>query len=203
MLVISNNCCGGRLYQQTNTKFNNPFTWMVAPYDSIYYTMMNFDKINWNNIDFQKSKLRPNTFIIKVDNHIDLHYVHYKFDPNAKSIIQEKKFDAEEHWTGDVLYCKIWEFIYQKYEERTQRMLSLNEEPCFLIRDESFANSNSKHSIKDIAYCNSPYKRIIITTNKSITRNDDICKTIHVPKIEMPEPTVRHNLKTIKEFFCC
>ena len=200
MLVISNNCCGGRLYQQTNTKFNNPFIWMVSPYDSIYYTMINFDKINWNNIDFQKSNLRPNTFIIKVDNNIDLHYVHYKFDPNAKTLKVENKTDKEEQWIGDVYYCKIWEFIYQKYEERTKRMLALNEEPCFLIRDECFANTNSKHSIKYIAYCESTYKRINITTDKSITRNDDICKTIHVDKIEVPLPTILHNIKTIKAF---
>lgn len=201
MLVISNNCCGGRLYQQTNNKFNNPFTWMVAPYDSIYHTMVNFDKINWFNYDFEPSKLRPNTFIIKVENIIELHYVHYKFDPNAKSIIQEKKFDVEEHWTGDVYYCKIWEFINEKYIERTKRMLSLNEKPCFLIRDEDFANTNSKHTIKDIAYCDSPYKRIIITTDKSIKRNDDICKTIIVPTIEYPEPTVKQHLKQIIDFF--
>lgn len=201
MFVISNNCCGGRLYQQTNIKFNNSFIWMVAPYDSIYYTMMNFGSIDWEDIEFHKSNLRPNTFIVQIENNIDLHYVHYKFDPNAKTIVQEKQFDREEHWTGDVFYDKIWEFIYEKYTERTKRMLSLNEEPCFLIRDESFANSNTKHSIKDIAYCGSPYKRIIITTDTTITRNDDICKTIHVPKIEMPEPTVRHNLSSIRGFF--
>lgn len=200
MLVISNNCCGGRLYQQTNTKFNNPFTWAVVPYDSIIYVMENFDKINWYDYEFEKSKLRPNTFIIKVENAIEFHYVHYKFDPKAKTIIQEKKFDKEENWTGDVLYCKIWEFINQKYLDRTKRMKECNEEPVFLIRDETFANSNSKFTIKDIANHPSKFKRIIITTNKSIIRNDDICKTIHVNKIEMPLPTVRNNFKQIKDF---
>lgn len=174
---------------------------MVAPYDSIYHTMMHFDAVDWYSIELQKSTLRPNTFIINVDNHIDLHYVHYKLDPSAKSIVQEQKFDAEEHWTGDVFYCEIWEFIYQKYKERTERMLKTNEDPKFLIRDEDFANTNTKRTIKDIAYCESPYKRIIITRDKSILRNDDICKTIHVNHIEMPEPTVRHNLSSIRGFF--
>lgn len=91
MLVISNNCCGGRFYQQTNMKFNNPFIWMICPYDSIIYIMNNFDKIDWFNYEFEKSKLKENTFIIKVENNIEIHYVHYKFDPNANSIIQEKK----------------------------------------------------------------------------------------------------------------
>ena len=72
-------------------KFNNPFIWMICPYDSIIYIMNNFDKIDWFNYEFEKSKLKENTFIIKVENNIEIHYVHYKFDPNANSIIQEKK----------------------------------------------------------------------------------------------------------------
>lgn len=201
MLVISNNCCGGRLYQQTNTKFNNPFIWMVSPYDSIYYTMMNFKNVNWKDIDFKKSKLRPNTFIINVQNNIDFHYVHYKFDEKANTIVQEKKFDIEEHWTGDVFYNKIWEFVLKKYQERTKRMLELNEDPCFLICQENYANINQKHTLKDIANCESKYKRIIITTDESINRNDEVCKTIIVPKIKFPEPTVKEFLPIIKDFF--
>lgn len=200
MLVISNNCCGGRLYQKLDTKFNNPFIWMVSPYHSIHYTMLNFDNVDWYNYTFEKSKLRENTYIVKVVDEIELHYVHYKFDPNAKNIYQEKKFDREEKWTGDVYYCKIWEFINEKYIERVERMLALKENPSFLLRDETFANQNSKISMRDIAYCDSPYKRVIITRDQKIDRNDDICKTIHVKDIEMPEPTVRHNLDEIKGF---
>ena len=200
MLVISNNCCGGRFYQQTNMKFNNPFIWMICPYDSIIYTMNNFDKMNWFNYEFEKSKLRENTYIIKVENNIEIHYVHYKFDSNANSIIQEKKFDKEEQWTGDVLYCKIWEFINQKYNERVNRMLSSKEKPIFLIREETFANDKCKFSIKDIAEHSSNFKRIIITTDKNITRNDNICKTIHVNKIEAPLPTIIKYKEEIKSF---
>jgi hypothetical protein len=200
MLVLSNNCCGGRLYQQTNTKFNNPFIWAVVPYDSIVYVMGNFYKIDWYDYELEKSKLRSNTFVIRVENKIEFHYVHYKFDPTAKSITQEKKFDKEEKWTGDVLYCRIWEFINQKYLERAKRMVECNDEPCFLIRDESYSNGNSKFSIKDIADNESNFKRLIITTNKTVNRNDDVCKTIHVGKIEMPLPTVIHNLPIITSF---
>lgn len=201
MLVISNNCCGGRLYQQSNTKFNNPFTWAVVPYDSIIYVMDNFYKIDWYDYDLKKSKLRPNTFIINVEDKVEFHYVHYKFDPKAKNIIQERKFDKEENWTGDVLYCRIWEFINQKYLERVKRMLDCKEEPCFLIRDETFANANSNFSIMDIANNKSTFKRFLITTNENVDRNDDICKTVHVGKIEMPLPTVIHNFSQINSFF--
>lgn len=203
MLALSNDCCGGRLYQQTNTKFNNPFIWMLADNDSILYTMENFNKINWFDYEFEKSKLYKNTFIINVENKIKLHYVHYKFDPTASTIIQEKKFDKEEHWTGDVLYCRIWEFINQKYLERTKRMLDLYEEPIFILKEESWFNKmvNSKHSLKDIANSKSNYKRLIFTTDNSINRNDDICKTVHVKKLDHPQPTIQNNFSIIKNHF--
>jgi hypothetical protein len=201
MFVISNNCCGGRLYQQTNNKFNNPFIWMISSYDSIYEVLNNFKNINWFNYEMDKSKIKPNTFIIRIDNKIEINYVHYIFDPTATQIIQKKKYDIEEHWTGDICYNKIWEFVNEKYIERTKRMLSLKEEPCFLIREETLGNSNIKYNLNDIANCNSQYKRIIITKNKNIKRNDNFCKTILVNRIENPEPTVKNNLKIIKEFF--
>ena len=95
MLVISNNCCGGRLYQQTNQQFNNPFIWMVCPYDSLYYVMENFYKINWFDYMIEKSKIKPNTYVIVIEDKIELHFVHYFFDSNADTIIQQKKFDTE------------------------------------------------------------------------------------------------------------
>ena len=202
MFVIANNCCGGRLYQETNTQFNNPFIWMVLPYDSVMYIMKNFNKINWYNYEFEKSKLRANTFIIKIENNIEIHYVHYIFSEKDSIIRQEKNHsDKEEQWSGEVFYNKIWEYINEKYLNRTERMLKTNENPCFLIKDEPYANKNSKYDIKDITYCDCPFKRIIITQNKSINRNDEICKTIHISKIEDPLPTIKHNINTIKEFF--
>ena len=80
-------------------------------------------------------------------------------------------------------------------------MLECNEKPCFLIRDENYANTKCKHTIKDIAYNNSNFKRIIITKDKNITRNDEICKTIHPNKIEVPLPTIIHNFQQINDFF--
>lgn len=201
MLVISNNCCGGRLYQKTNHKFNNPFIWMIASYDSIFKVLKDFDKINWFDYELDKSKIKPYTYTIRIEKCIELNYVHYIFDPKATQIIQKKSFDVEEHWTGDVCYNKIWEYVNEKYIERTKRMLELKEKPCFLIREETLGNDKIIHSLLDISNCESPYKRLIITKNKQIIRNDDICKTILVDKIENPEPTIIHNFNSIKQFF--
>jgi len=193
MLVISNNCCGGRFYNRHNLEFNNPFIWMVCPNDSIMYVMNNFNKINWFNYDFEKSTLKKNTYIIKVENVIELHYVHYNFDSKATKLYTNKD-------TNEVYYCRIWEYINQKYLDRVQRMLECKDKPIFLIRDEAYANSNSKYSIKDIAYNNSDYKRIIITKDKSVTRNDELCKTILVNKIELPLTTINKYYNSIISF---
>lgn len=37
--------------------------------------------------------------------------------------------------------------------ERTNRMLDSNEIPVFFIREESYANTNQKHCLKDLAIC--------------------------------------------------
>lgn len=198
MLVISNNCCGGRLYQITETVYNNPFMWCEVPYDSIIYLMKNYDKINWYNYNFEKSQINKNTFIINVENNISIHYVHYKFNSNAKTIIIPKKTKDIRNMSNDVEYCKIWEYVNEKYLVRTERMIKSKENPIFLIMEKTYPYKQ-KYTLNDIAECNSPYKRIIITTDKSIIENDK-CKVIYVNILDTPVNTVITNIEEIKSF---
>lgn len=115
--------------------------------------------------------------------------------------MQEKIFNNEEEWTGNVYYNKIWEYINDKYLERTKRMLNCDEPPMFIFRDEPQGNEYSKYCIKDLANNTSEFKRIIITKDHSIIRNDQICKTIHVNEISWSEPTIINHLTNIKAFF--
>ena len=202
MNVIATNCSGGWLYRFNKQQFNNPFIWMVTPYTSIKYMLEHFKDINWDNFDLEKSKLRPNTFVIKVDNNIDIHYVHYKFDPKANTIITKNKIDSKGNiWDGDILYNHIWEYIVEKYQDRTKRLKNISEPPCFFIMEEKFTNEHSKVTLKELANINSPYKKIILTTNKNINTNNSLTKTIHTNKIEMPEPTIRKYISQINTFF--
>ena len=102
MNVISNNCCGGWFYRLHHHQFNNPFIWMVASYETIYNTMMHFYDINWANINLTESNLRRNTFIITVDNIIELHYVHYIYSPdyNELTVLPHKLYPE---FDGNVL----------------------------------------------------------------------------------------------------
>lgn len=207
MFIISNNCCGGYLYNFLDVKFNNPFIWHRMTYDSVYFIMNNFDKIDWYNYEFEKSTRKKNTFNIKVGNDISIHYSHYIFESTAEKPIKESIFDKSKYhfWTGDVKYCKIWELINEKYLNRTERMLSLKEEPCFIVRDdEKYLKEPSKtYTINDIMNCDCKYKRIIFTENKSLKRNDKYCKIIYVNKVYDTHPSIQiqEHLKEIKDFF--
>ena len=200
MNVISTNCTGGWLYRFNNLQFNNPFIWMVTPYTSVKYMLEHYEEINWLNFDIEKSKIRPNTFIIKIDNKIEIHYVHYKFDPKANSITVKKKIDSKGNtWDGDIFYNHIWEYVVEKYEERTKRLLQLKEPPVFLISQESYANNNGT-TLMDLLNTNSKYKRIFITNDKKINSSNKNVKIIQVSKIEDPEPTIRKYKNDIMNF---
>ena len=176
MLVIANNCCGGWLYQRANVPYNNPFIWMVAPYKSILTVMEHFRDIHWGNFQLRESRTRLGTFIISVDGQIDLHYVHYKFNPLVSHAIVDRQLN-KSGGVRDVESNHIWEYVVDKYIERTKRMLRSNEPPVFLLRDETYASDINQLPV--CMYHSSPYKRIIITANKGLNRNDSVVTTIH------------------------
>ena len=206
MFIISNNCCGGYLYNHIGVKYNNPFIWHRMTYDSVYFIMRNFNNINWLDYTFEKSTRVKNTYNIKVGNDISIHYSHYVFDPNANVIIKDKTFDKTKYdfWQGDVKYCKIWELINEKYLTRTKRMLELKEEPAFIIRDDEkyIKEPSKKYTINDIINATVQYKRIIITENDKLKTDNKLCKIILVKDVYNvhPEIQIREHLQEIKDF---
>ena len=206
MNIIGNNCCSGWLYKEFHLQFSNPFVWMVLPYNSILYLLSNFNKVKWNRVKMVESQHRKNTYVLTVDNEIQIHYVHYKFDPTATHLVVNRDDYQRSHAEisrsnrgGDVYYCRIWEYIYDKYKERVARMLELNEPPMFLIKDELYMNPDQS-VLRKIAECSSPYKRIVITANTNITRDDDVVKTIHYT-VKDTYKTVIDNMDSVKMFF--
>jgi len=194
-LFIGNNCCGGNYYKLKNIKYNNPFIWMVLPYDSMYNLMLNFDKINFNNIEMKKSTIRENTFIIVIDNQVEIHYVHHEFRPDTKELTV--RIDGSGRHLGN---NHIWEYIWNKYEERIKDMLSTNMQPKFIIHDQDWGNN--KHNIKDLIKLKCSYKRCFITTeNIDFDYNKNLIKIIHVNKRTEPEPMINTYFNEINDFF--
>ena len=206
MLVLSNNCCAGYLYNHLQQQYNNPFIWCRVSYDDMLYIIENFKDINWKDYEFEKAQLCPNTYNIKIGD-IRIHYPHYIFDPNAETPIKDKNFDKSKYdfWMGDVRYCRIWKLIDEKYNTRTNRMLTSSEQPCFIIRDdERFVDNHprsKKTTIQDIINSKSSYKRIVITSNRNLIGNEN-CKIIYVRNVaEHPDIHIKEHLTEIRNFF--
>ena len=169
MFVISNNCCGGWLYKLTNTQLNNPFMWMLTSYDSILYTINNFASINWGNFKLDESELKPNTYKIIVEQQVSLHYIHYLFNPSRKVICDKKSYMSNLPIDdNEVEYCKIWEYVVNKYVNRTKRMRSLQEPPVFLLMDDASSHNDKMY---DIITNQTNYHRIILTTQQYNVRD--------------------------------
>lgn len=121
--IITNNCLGGHIYRDVlKTEYKNPFIWcFLEPY---FDFIQNYPNINLFNYKLEKIDKKLGRFKIVIDNKYELKFWHYYFDKNAKTLIIDGR---------NVRYNKIWEYIVQKYEERTKRMLNKKEEPIFII----------------------------------------------------------------------
>lgn len=140
MNIVSHNCLGGYLYNNfMKVPYENPFIWTVIDYNSMFNLITKWDTINFKTYKLEKDQNW--NFYIVIDNLVKIQFVHYKFDPKAKTIIGNR-----EKVIGDtVYYCKIWEYIDEKYTSRLDRMLAKKEPPIFCI-------CNFKSDFKDACY---------------------------------------------------
>ena len=162
MNIVSHNCLGGYLYNNVmKIPYENPFIWTVIDYNSMFNLITKWNDINFNN--FKLDKDQNWNFYIIIDNLVKIQFVHYKFDPKAKIIIGNR-----EKVIGDtVYYCKIWEYIIEKYIIRLKRMLEQNEEPIFCI-------CNFKSDFKDACYTDEQLNELEKLKNVLILR----CETL-------------------------
>jgi hypothetical protein len=167
MNLIGNCCISSFIEKMAGLKHENPFTWITLDFYSFYNLITNYSNINWNNYELIRSKHpKYDTYVydILIENKIKIRYFHYLFDPKMSSI-QIKG--------AEVRYCKIWEYIIQKYEERIKRMIKSNENPIFITEWETL-DYNEKNFWK-IEKLNLNYKLVVITNNKELkTKNKKI-----------------------------
>ena len=158
MNLIANCCIGAFIYEMQNEEFNNPFMWAKTNTDSFIYLMENYDNINWNNIEINKYKRfdAQTCYSFTVDNNIQIKYPHY---------IQGKKEDKELINGRDIYDWRAYEYAYNKYQKRTERMLKKKENPVFLILSEMKDGYDYDfNNLKRICEAKTTYKLIIITS---------------------------------------
>lgn len=128
MLVISNNCAGAAAYKYVlEQQYNNPFIWCRT--DIIALAK------EWSSINFRNIKLYNDRddllgkWHIDIDNKCSLRFSHHKFDPYATNVHITEPTDTQD---AEIRYCKIWEYLVNKYFERLKRM-PMNLYPIFLF----------------------------------------------------------------------
>jgi uncharacterized protein (DUF1919 family) len=128
MNIICNNCVGGRLYQQLNVEYNNPFIWCRIYYKSFKKLICNFYTIDFHDIKYDDTYEIDNkrTHII-LNNSIELNYTHY---------IQNSKFDTPTKQNNgiDIYYNDIKSYTINKYLSRLNRM-NIKDDNIFILID--------------------------------------------------------------------
>ena len=156
----------------------NPFTWIDLDFDSLYYLITNWENVKWNDYEINRVKhpyRNCHLFEIIIENKVHLRYVHYLFDKTAK----------KPRTVGqDVKYCKIWEYIVQKFEERTKRMLERNEKPIFITEWEHM--NYDEAAFWKIEKENLKYKLVVITSNKNLKTDNKNILVIYDPAEKGP-----------------
>ena len=198
MNEISNNCCGGWLYTHNNSEYTNPFMWSIIQYDSIIYLLQHFCDINWSNITISKSPLRNNTYQIIVDKHVAIHYIHCLFNP--EKTIPTKVF--RQNVGNDIDYCYIWEYICNKYITRVKRMISVGENPIFLLVPNNGNCNWNEAQINNLMNIHTNFKRILITQNNNIKSNNTNNMILHTTEYPSHSKIILNNLSKLNQFIC-
>lgn len=130
MNIICNNCVGGRIYQQLNKQYNNPFIWNIIFYDSYKNLITLIDKINFSNfnIKLKKQIIKDKYAYVLIDNLVEVHYIHYI--QNSKHKIPTKQNNGVDIYFNDIL-----SYTNDKYISRLSRM-NINENIFILVDDE-------------------------------------------------------------------
>lgn len=122
MNIIANSCVGGYIYtNHLKCEFQNPFTWCLMDFDSMYHLISNFENINFEDY----ALLRENdVYSIVIENKVKIKYIHYIYKPTAYTLYKEKI---------NVYSNNIDKYIIECYEKRLNRMKQNTSKPIFIL----------------------------------------------------------------------
>lgn len=126
MIYIGTNCVSSRIYEKLHIPFNNPLCWGRMIYTDFKKLLTNWENINFDNINISKL----NNSHILIDNQIDFFYQHYKYDKN---------YETPTKNGIDIFYKKIYQYIFEKYFERLQRM-DKNDKKTYILHQQITQN---------------------------------------------------------------
>ena len=128
-------------------------------FNSFYNLLTGYDNINWEDIELSH-RPHPYTkgqevFELTIDGKVKLTFIHMVYDPRATQPIVNG---------SDVRYCKIWEYIVQKYQERVKTMLENSKPPMFVLEWEHIDYRETE--FEKLLKTDLKYKVVVITYNQ-------------------------------------
>lgn len=122
--IICNNCIGARLYEVSREQFPNPFMWSAIQCDDFVKLINLWDTLNLSDVKFNLEKYKSNehtSVLVKIQNEINIHFVHYIKDDNKKTPTKEL--------STNILYYDIINYTRKKWFDRLERIIT---PPTFL-----------------------------------------------------------------------
>jgi len=134
---ISNNCLSGELCKKLNLQIQNPLTWgLIYANDFIklfrFFDSINFYKIKMNRLTAEIESannginhLAEHKIVgLNIDDIFNIYFTHYLYD---KQCLVPTKSDV------NILYYRNFEYTYNTYMRRVERMLVNNYTPVFFV----------------------------------------------------------------------
>ena len=188
MNLISTNCAGSYVMTRNNAPLGNPFAWAFVTYSSVDALMDHFDDIRWSNFIIERNPRAKNTFSLRIDNQLLVHYIHYRLNP---------KYPTPHIVGHEVESSKIWEYVVNAYIRRTKRMLQLNEPPKFLVMQNNSSGSCQEFIDLYNKYSNCKHKTCWCAWVD--TKIPDVPNVIRVQRKDMPIAIVNRFYTTIMQ----
>ena len=126
-MIIANNCCAADLYKSNHIQYNHPFMWCLIMYKDMISLIDNWEHIHYDTYELYPNIRVPDTYIMRIDNMINVQYVHYF---NKSEMNKPTKFADRFNELRHIGYANIKQYIIDKYKERVARMHGL---PVFLV----------------------------------------------------------------------
>ena len=191
MNIISNSCVGSRLYELVGVEFNNPFMWNVMEYKDFRMLIIDYENINFGNYKTSLYKTQTGSISKTIfDNKVNTYYIHYH---------QDESYTEPTKVLIDVYSNDIISYTNEKVNKRTERLIKNNEEPIFIYetRDRPrFCAIYDDETIDDYINLKTPYKKILITSNKKYKDKTGIINGCYIlyfneERPDLPPDTVK------------
>lgn len=126
MVLISNNCLAGFVYQRIlKQEYNSPTIFTLMEPNEYISMIDNFENVNFENWELKNtSKELSNNFEIVIDDKYHLLHQHFYFDPTCN---EPTKVFNNKLKVMDIHYNRIWKYICDRYERHIKRMKTEND----------------------------------------------------------------------------